>query len=109
MACEILVPRPGFEPMPSVLEVWSLNPWTAMEGPTLSFSLTASFLSFSNSEFVMFFHTLNILLFFLAHFEIRSDPFSSVSGHVSLLCLHGPWWSHITSHLFSLKLTYCDI
>ena len=56
--------------MPSALKVWTLNPWTARKGPTLSFSLITSFLSFSNSEFVMFFHILYILLFFLAHFEI---------------------------------------
>ena len=29
--CEILVPRPGIEPVPPVLGVWSLNHWIARE------------------------------------------------------------------------------
>jgi len=28
MACGILVPQPEIEPVPSALEVWSLNHWT---------------------------------------------------------------------------------
>ena len=32
-ACRILVPRPGIEPVPPALEVWSLNHWTAREVP----------------------------------------------------------------------------
>ena len=32
-ACGILVPLPGIEPSPSVLEVWSLNHWTIKESP----------------------------------------------------------------------------
>ena len=33
MACGILVPRPGIEPMPPALEAWSLNHWTTREVP----------------------------------------------------------------------------
>ena len=33
MACGILVPQLGIEPMPPALEAWSLNHWTAMEVP----------------------------------------------------------------------------
>ena len=33
VACGVLVPRPGIEPEPPALEVGSLNPWTAREGP----------------------------------------------------------------------------
>ena len=32
-ACEILVPQPGIEPAPPVLEAWSLNHWTSREVP----------------------------------------------------------------------------
>ena len=32
-ACGILVPWPGMEPIPSTLEAWSLNHWTAREVP----------------------------------------------------------------------------
>ena len=32
-ACGILVPPPRIEPMPPVLEAWSLNHWTAREVP----------------------------------------------------------------------------
>ena len=31
MACRILVPRPGIEPVPPAVEVQSLNHWTARE------------------------------------------------------------------------------
>ena len=31
--CGILVPWPGMEPVPTVLETWSLNHWTAREVP----------------------------------------------------------------------------
>ena len=33
MACRILVPRPGIEPMPPALEVWILNHWITREVP----------------------------------------------------------------------------
>ena len=35
MACGILVPRPGIEPGPSAVRVWSPNHWTAREVPRL--------------------------------------------------------------------------
>ena len=31
MACRILVPSPGIEPMPPAVEAWSLTNWTAKE------------------------------------------------------------------------------
>ena len=33
MACGILVPRPGMEPMPPALEAQGFNHWTAREVP----------------------------------------------------------------------------
>ena len=33
MACGILVPQLGIEPMPPALETWSFNHWTSMEVP----------------------------------------------------------------------------
>ena len=33
MACGILVPWPEVEPVPSIVEVWSLNHWTARDVP----------------------------------------------------------------------------
>ena len=35
MACGILVPWPGIEPVPPALEAWSLNHWTTREVPVL--------------------------------------------------------------------------
>jgi hypothetical protein len=35
-ALRILVPRPGMEPMPPALGVWSLNHWTTREVPILT-------------------------------------------------------------------------
>ena len=45
-ACGILVPRPGIEPVPSALEVQSLNRWTAREVP-LTLIITAGVEVFS--------------------------------------------------------------
>ena len=39
-ACEILVPRPGIEPMPPAVEGRSLNHWTTREGPPVLFELS---------------------------------------------------------------------
>ena len=36
LATHILVPRPGFKPVSPVLEVWSLNHWTAKEALSLT-------------------------------------------------------------------------
>ena len=36
-ACRISVPQPGIELMPSAVEVWSLNQWTAREVSIFSF------------------------------------------------------------------------
>ena len=36
-ACGILFPRPGIEPVPPAVEVWSLNHWTAREVPLSNF------------------------------------------------------------------------
>ena len=33
LACEILVPRPGIEPIPPAVKVWSLSHWTYREVP----------------------------------------------------------------------------
>ena len=35
--CGILVPRPGMEPVPPAMEVWSLNHWTTGEVPRGAF------------------------------------------------------------------------
>ena len=35
VACGILVPRPGIEPMPPAMEAWRLSHWTAREIPRL--------------------------------------------------------------------------
>ena len=34
MACRVLIPQPGIEPVSPVVEVWSLNHWTAREFPS---------------------------------------------------------------------------
>ena len=38
-ACGILVARPGMEPMPPEVEVWSLNYWTIRAVPAVVFQL----------------------------------------------------------------------
>ena len=35
MACGILVPQPGIEPVPPAVKAQSLNPWTTREVPSL--------------------------------------------------------------------------
>ena len=40
MACRIVVPQLGIEPMPPAVEAWSPNHWTAREFPELPFILT---------------------------------------------------------------------
>ena len=39
-ACGILVPRPGFEPVPSSVKALSPNHWTAKEFPMQTVSIT---------------------------------------------------------------------
>ena len=43
LACGILVPQPGTEPVTPALEVWSLNHWTAREVPCFVFFLIYRF------------------------------------------------------------------
>ena len=45
MACRILVPRPGIEPMPPAVEAQSPNHWTAREVPVLRYFYEDAFLS----------------------------------------------------------------
>ena len=44
VACGILVPRPGIEPVPPAMEVQSLNHWTAREVPLINFKRISIFL-----------------------------------------------------------------
>ena len=37
MACRILVPQPGIEPVPPVVGVWHLNYWATGEVSKISF------------------------------------------------------------------------
>ena len=39
VACQILVPQPGIEPVPPEVEAWSFNHWISSEVPELIFSL----------------------------------------------------------------------
>ena len=43
MACRILVPRPGINPVPPALEARSLNHWTAREVPMVAFIINKAF------------------------------------------------------------------
>ena len=53
VACGILVPQPGIEPMPPALEEWSLNHWTAQEVPkAFHFQIQQTFGFFG--EFILF-------------------------------------------------------
>ena len=40
MACGLLVPQPGIEPMPSALKALSLSHWTTREGTSVGQYLT---------------------------------------------------------------------
>ena len=42
VACRILVPQPGTEPVPPAVEAQSLNQWTTREFPRMAFSLSYS-------------------------------------------------------------------
>ena len=46
MACGILVPKPGIEPMPPEVDVQSLNHWIAREVPIMIFKINSSFFFF---------------------------------------------------------------
>ena len=59
-ACGILVPLPAVEPVPPVVEVKSLNCWTARRVPEPSFILTAAWCSEKKADFEMD-RTLQIL------------------------------------------------
>ena len=39
VACGILVPRPGIQPMPLAVEAWGLDHWIAREVPSVHFFL----------------------------------------------------------------------
>ena len=43
MACQILVPQPGTEPVPPAVEAQSLNHWTAKEVPTIFYNYKQCF------------------------------------------------------------------
>ena len=42
LACVILVPQPGVEPMSPALEAWSPNHWTTRELPYTNFRIVCS-------------------------------------------------------------------
>ena len=48
MAYGILIPQPGFEPIPPAVEVRSLNHWTAREVPKNGFN---KLMNLSNTSF----------------------------------------------------------
>ena len=48
MACGILVPEPGIEPMPPAADVQSLNHWIAREVPIMIFNINSFFFFFFN-------------------------------------------------------------
>ena len=54
MACRILVPWPGIEPMPPVLEAQSLNNWTTREVPLYHSEGKVSFFSVLTSSYIPF-------------------------------------------------------
>ena len=47
VACRILVPRPGIEPRPLVLETWSPNHWTTREVPEEEIKLEYKIIRFT--------------------------------------------------------------
>ena len=49
-ACESSVPRPGTEPRPSGMEVWSPNHWTAGEFSEKFFKITVEHVFFHNQS-----------------------------------------------------------
>ena len=60
-ACGILFLQTGIEPMPPVLEVWSLNRWTARE----AFWLPVLTASYSQSHHPLFLPLLETTNYFL--------------------------------------------
>ena len=49
MACGILVPRPGLEPVPPAMEALGLNHWAAREVPVIHFKYSSVYRSIPNS------------------------------------------------------------
>ena len=49
MACGILVPRPGLEPVPPAKEALGLNHWAAREVPVIHFKYSSVYRSIPNS------------------------------------------------------------
>ena len=78
MACEILVPQPGIEPLPPALEGWSLNHWTTREAPIHSFP--DSFLIWIIAEYRVEFPVLSsrslLVIYFICCNVCMSIPIS---------------------------------
>ena len=65
VACGILVPQPGIEPMYPALDEWGLNHWTTREVPTcfsFLFSLGINFLSFGYFSDLISFSDYHVFL-----------------------------------------------
>ena len=62
MACRILVPQPGIEPLPPAVEVWSLNHWTTREVLSELFDFVNFCLSLLQEHYFLF-----IISFFLGN------------------------------------------
>ena len=86
--CELLVRQPGIEPVPPVLGVRSLNPWTAKEVPASC--LLISFISLCTGDLNFYTYRKFIGFFIFAKCFLRS--------HLSPCSLktcsqEHPWWS----------------
>ena len=76
VACGILAPRPGTEPVPPAVEAWSLNHWTAREVPIINyFNGYIIFPQWMRHHLPNFF-LKESLFFFASH----STPFVALQG-----------------------------
>ena len=85
-ACGILVPRPGIEPKPPALEVWSLNHWTARE---VQGGILMGGLCFKLHQPLLNSSSLTVLLFvkFFIHNPTPTKPSVGLVGLLNI-CAH---------------------
>ena len=73
VACGILAPQPGIEPVPPAVEVWSLSHWTAREVSSIHFSFLLH--NFMDRRFILTVDLSNFSICFFP-FLIKSRPFT---------------------------------
>ena len=85
MACAILAPHPGMEPLPPAVEAWSLNQWTTREVlfPTLYVLIFKNWLYFQASWYIFSRYVTADCAQLLSHARLFATPWTV--AHQALL------------------------